>query len=218
MPRFANNIGTLDPLRLGPSDIVTLSGNLTAIWDRENLLRRTEPTRSGSLWKFPAHTPECRRSHGASTVLYYGIVGASKGEVRPFPPGTKGWLYYHRPPSRPLISGVIRFRLVPSTHEYDFSSGTDLHFHSGLPFSIHMIQIATEPNYRMLANVLLRDKLVSLDVLERCATCKKDLAMQVFRCEKKQILRVWRTPSYSTLPGQSFYFILRLMRIYSAVP
>ncbi|KAF8960799.1 hypothetical protein BDZ97DRAFT_1921873 [Flammula alnicola] len=57
----------------------------------------------------------------------------------PFPPNTKGVLYYHQPPSEPGVSGQVRFRLCDDITE--FSRGHDLQSKEGTPWNIPLSTI-----------------------------------------------------------------------------
>lgn len=171
-PQYINSITTLDASRLDSRDVITLYGPVSQVWDGKLLARRTEPTVGGSWWSSRVHAPDYQEGNGAVTQLATGgpWLGSdiSTGSSQ-LPHETKGWLYYYRPPSRPPTAGEVRFRLLPPTGKFNFASGTDLSLRSGrLPYAIRLMDIATRINYRMLANVLLRDQLVSQDLLERC--------------------------------------------------
>ncbi|EED78989.1 predicted protein [Postia placenta Mad-698-R] len=77
--------------------------------------------------------------------------------------GGSWWNSRGHTPDRKAGNGALTQLL---TGELDCASGTDLSLRSGhLPYAIRLMDIATRINYRMLANVLLRDQLVSQDLL-----------------------------------------------------
>ncbi|KIM36316.1 hypothetical protein M413DRAFT_449202 [Hebeloma cylindrosporum] len=57
----------------------------------------------------------------------------------PFPPGTKGVLYYHLPPGSPPQAGELRFKKCDSAQQ--FSSGEDLQVDVGQPWSLSLLNV-----------------------------------------------------------------------------
>ena len=53
----------------------------------------------------------------------------------PFPPNTKGFLYYFMSPEKPRIAGEVRFRVTSSDDPASFESGSDLLKPNGQPWS-----------------------------------------------------------------------------------
>ncbi|KAF8816983.1 hypothetical protein BYT27DRAFT_7205417 [Phlegmacium glaucopus] len=80
----------------------------------------------------------------------------------PYPPDTKGFLYYTTPPERPRISGELRFRLTSSDDPMSFASGSDLLRLNGQPWSrpLYVISKSFTPLYQKLRE----DRLVSDDL------------------------------------------------------
>ncbi|OSX61038.1 hypothetical protein POSPLADRAFT_1040330, partial [Postia placenta MAD-698-R-SB12] len=202
--RYTNSITTLDASRLGSSDVITLSGTTTQVWDRTKLARRSKPTAKGSWWK-RVQAPNGRARDGAFTEVNTGSPWLSNDistASNQFPHKPKGWLYYYRPPSRPPTAGEVRFRLLPPTGELDFASGTDLSLRSGhLPYAIRLLEIATSARYRTLANVLLRDQLISQDLLEHW---KKQTNIRVIHRKTPQFLFGIEDPFIINLSDVSF--------------
>jgi len=132
---------------------------------------RVKPTRNGSLLKrSPSISDEYWRTQAYVKPFYSSDYEYGSHRNLPFPPDSFGWLYFYRRADRPTITGEVRFRLTLSGNPKDFASGSDLLLPDGLPWKIPLLHIATLPQFKMLRNVLLRDKLVDFDVLARCDT------------------------------------------------
>lgn len=57
----------------------------------------------------------------------------------PFPAGTSGFLYLHKPPAwAPQIAYELRFRVTKSSNPTSFSAGHDLQY-EGLPWSVPLL-------------------------------------------------------------------------------
>ncbi len=52
------------------------------------------------------------------------LCGPNHDSTVPFPPNTRGFLYYHNPPKAPPFVGELRFRCANSLE--DFPNGKDL--------------------------------------------------------------------------------------------
>ncbi|KAJ7810855.1 hypothetical protein B0H14DRAFT_2861910 [Mycena olivaceomarginata] len=90
------------------------------------------------------------------------------GEYQPFPPGTRGFLYYHAPKHLPAIAGGLRFRITPRGHPASFPDGHDLH-HEGLPWEISLSTIASAVGRKtVLRQQLLNEGLVTQTDLDKC--------------------------------------------------
>jgi len=76
----------------------------------------------------------------------------------PFPPGTKGFFYYHQPPALPPIAGEMRFRICDSASQ--FANGKDLDVEIGEPWNIPLINIVKVSCYQEVLTLLLREGLV----------------------------------------------------------
>ncbi|KAF6759422.1 hypothetical protein DFP72DRAFT_1063796 [Ephemerocybe angulata] len=85
----------------------------------------------------------------------------------PFPPGSRGFLYYHRETVKAACAGEIRFRVVdvgsPSASAADlFASGRDLLDYTGYrPWRIHLTQLYTAQRYDPIRRLLLSQGLIS---------------------------------------------------------
>ncbi|RDB21633.1 hypothetical protein Hypma_011286 [Hypsizygus marmoreus] len=88
---------------------------------------------------------------------------------RPFPDNCRGFLYYHRDPHLPAISGTVRFRLTPDARASSFSAGTDLLLPDRPePWSVWLAAIANAKTYDGFLQLLRKDSVVSPSLLELC--------------------------------------------------
>ncbi|KAF5342649.1 hypothetical protein D9611_002025 [Ephemerocybe angulata] len=84
----------------------------------------------------------------------------------PFPPNSRGFLYYHSRPGLPPGAGEIRFRVVDSrsaSHSAAdlFANGRDLLDHTGhRPWRIHMLQLYAARDYDPVRRLLLSNGLI----------------------------------------------------------
>ncbi|KAJ7079358.1 hypothetical protein C8R43DRAFT_910147 [Mycena crocata] len=95
---------------------------------------------------------------------------------QPFPPGTRGFLYFRSAPQHlhPMAGGV-RFRITPAAHPSTFSAGYDL-LHQGLPWQVALRNIATATGPKVvLRDQLLHEGLITQEQLHKClaATSQK---------------------------------------------
>lgn len=85
----------------------------------------------------------------------YGVGYTSQS---PFPPGTKGFFYYHQPPALPPTAGEMRFRICDDASQ--FANGKDLEVEIGEPWNIPLINIVKVSCYKEIQALLLREGLV----------------------------------------------------------
>ncbi|KAF6757081.1 hypothetical protein DFP72DRAFT_1065915 [Ephemerocybe angulata] len=84
----------------------------------------------------------------------------------PFPPGSRGFLYYHSRPGQRGSAGEIRFRVVDTGSSSDlaadlFASGRDLLDHTGYRlWRIHMLQLYTVRRYDAIRRLLQSQGLI----------------------------------------------------------
>lgn len=104
------------------------------------------------------------------------------GSGKPFPPNTRGFLYYHSPAFMPPTAGEIRFRLTQSSSPKDFYTGSDLLLPNGLPWSLPLVRLAHGLYHRaeglpfrqgVLVELLAQDKLVNTATLNGIAVSLK---------------------------------------------
>ncbi|KAF8198378.1 hypothetical protein K438DRAFT_1759744 [Mycena galopus ATCC 62051] len=87
---------------------------------------------------------------------------------QPFPPGTRGFLYYYVPRHLPPMAGGLRFRITPRGHPASFEDGHDL-LHEGLPWEISLVNIASAVGRKtVLRDQLLKEGLVTQADLDHC--------------------------------------------------
>ncbi|RDB29745.1 hypothetical protein Hypma_013746 [Hypsizygus marmoreus] len=96
-------ISTLDPSRLQDSDFLDLSNGITSASLIASAATNLIPHAASSLF------PQIPRT----TVQFYYYGGAVPRKT--FPTDARGFLYYHRDPELPPISGAVRFRLMPES-------------------------------------------------------------------------------------------------------
>ncbi|KAF5312581.1 hypothetical protein D9619_002463 [Psilocybe cf. subviscida] len=83
------------------------------------------------------------------------LVYASSGQRFPFPPNSRGVLYYHQAPGSPTES-QIRFRLCDTVG--DFQQGTDLLLPNGSPWSISFTRMLKFPERHAAFRGLLKNE------------------------------------------------------------
>ncbi|KAF6755444.1 hypothetical protein DFP72DRAFT_341254 [Ephemerocybe angulata] len=134
--RHKRIVSNLDPNCLKMSDIVDLSGTVQ---------------------------PSVRFGGGSGTRLHYHYVRGS--HYTPFPPNSRGFLYYHSRPGLPPGAGEIRLRVADSGLALSpadlFASGRDLWDDAGhRPWRMHMLQLYTTRNYDPIRQLLLSQGLI----------------------------------------------------------
>ncbi|TFY69380.1 hypothetical protein EVG20_g3173 [Dentipellis fragilis] len=129
---------TLDPTRLTPSDFCIISA--------KNRARPFREYRGVAPFQF----------------YYSRLDGKPK-----FPPGTQGFFYYASPSrgSGPDEHGEVRFRVTPGDDVMDFAAGQDLLYPDGLPWKVTLGRIALHKTYNDVSVMLLRDNLVTEEML-----------------------------------------------------
>ncbi|RDB31118.1 hypothetical protein Hypma_000041 [Hypsizygus marmoreus] len=195
-------VSTLDPSRLQDSDFLDLSNGIS----RARLVASTPILLHPSASSSP---PERRRY--PISIHYHG-----KTRLRiPFPAHTRGFLYYHRDPELPPISGALRFRVMPDscTTTSGFGAGTDLMLPNGrAPWSIWLVTIANASKYIGVKQLLLSDGLVTPELLEHCKHLGARFGIPnglnqmyrytLFRLEQPFVLDLSSTPRISVVGPQ----------------
>ncbi|KAF5377847.1 hypothetical protein D9615_006724 [Tricholomella constricta] len=109
-----------------------------------------------------------------SIKLYTGSARftylSSRLSKKPFPPNTRGFLYWHHDPSLPPTAGGIRFRLGDEADPNLFSTGTDLLYPNAMPWTIHLLSLACGSDYGSMKAQLIAERLVdaaSFESLEK---------------------------------------------------
>lgn len=133
-------ISTLDPRKLSPSDLSDIS------------LTRHATTTIGAPPNVPFETFETFETLRPT----------------PFAPDRRGFFYYHTPLNLPLTAGEVRFRLTHDGDPKTFDNASDLLAPSGLPWSIPIWRIASLSRYSSMKDLLLKENLISEDLLVQC--------------------------------------------------
>ncbi|KAG6908845.1 hypothetical protein DXG01_003011 [Tephrocybe rancida] len=141
--RIYRTIGTLNQTQLQPTDFMDLSE------------RRCPYIQIRSIDSCP---------------LRYGFHRAN---IIPFPPNTRGFLYYHNPQNLPETCAEVRFRLTPTNDPADFVNGTDLIGHNATPWSITPLNLSFS-TYASIRSHLIRAGLM-----------KKSFANSMIKLTKK---------------------------------
>ncbi|KAJ7082629.1 hypothetical protein B0H15DRAFT_952345 [Mycena belliarum] len=144
-PRFQRHrrlVSTLDPSLITPADYMDLSGRSEFIFH------------SGA-----------GDSEGLRRLLYYV---KRKDQYIPFPDDTHGFIYYCSQPHINPMAGSVRFRVTQDNAPSSFARGHDLLTVDGAPWQMILPQIACRPSWAWIASHLLRDGLVTDDLLSRC--------------------------------------------------
>lgn len=104
-------------------------------------------------------------------TVHYAAENAARV---PFPPNTRGFIYYQKPAYLPATAGEIRFRLTTGDNPKLFAAGSDLLLPNGMPWSVPLLGIVRSaadsdlPRSGLL-NTLLDDGIVSKTLLEHSA-------------------------------------------------
>jgi hypothetical protein len=95
-----------------------------------------------------------------------------------YPPGTKGFFYYHQPPTLPPVAGELRFRICDTASQ--FTNGKDLEINSGQPWRVPLHSLSKSSMYSCLRDVLLEEGLVDpqlmADVARLLGSCRQSTA------------------------------------------
>ncbi|CAK5267433.1 unnamed protein product [Mycena citricolor] len=121
---------------------------------------KPEKLRFSDRLDFAGRKYPCIASHktsegeGTAALLMYDYV---QYNWLPFPPHTKGFLYFHRPPDVPCSAWGIRFRIC--SEPAGFHAGHDLLNFNQTPWHLTLGSIGR--SYPLLCELLLREKLVT---------------------------------------------------------
>ena len=139
-------ISTFDEGRLRKEDLLDVSGR----WRGQFLLESQRSKKEGDVQLLP------RFCH-------------INGDLLRFPSQTRGFLYYHTPPTLPATAGGLRFCLVEEPADVLAHKGTrDLLLPNGLPWQIPLLSIVREAHFEHLFRQLQVDGLVSRDLIAQC--------------------------------------------------
>ncbi|KAJ6578860.1 hypothetical protein DFH09DRAFT_348953 [Mycena vulgaris] len=126
-------VTTLDPARISPSNFFDISQSSL----------RSEFRKMSSKQVSDAHSRQFGNQISTSST--------------PFPPETRGFLYYHSPPNQSPLAGGIRFRVATDADQRSFVEGHDLLINSGLPWNIPIWELCTLRQYGKLRKILISD-------------------------------------------------------------
>ncbi|KAJ7082661.1 hypothetical protein B0H15DRAFT_1024426 [Mycena belliarum] len=137
---------TLNPSLIIPADYMDVSGRRQFVF-------------------YSGLTTGAGDSEGRRLALNYV---RQKGRYIQFPDNTHGFLYYKSHPHNTSLAGSVRFRVTHDNAPSSFAHGHDLLTPSGAPWQVILPQIAYRPRFASVAAQLLRDCLVTKDLLSRC--------------------------------------------------
>ncbi|PPR01580.1 hypothetical protein CVT24_005871 [Panaeolus cyanescens] len=145
-------------------------------------IRTLNPSRFVEL-----NQPAITLSHGLAPFLSlptgrmtFGYMYTSEAKDIPFPPGTRGFLYYHLPPGRPPFSATVRFRVTPSPDPASFADGYDLpiplsHQHVPGPWQLRIPKLVVRRGASPLVDLLQSEGLLHPTTIE-CVKRNYDMA------------------------------------------
>ncbi|KAJ7110625.1 hypothetical protein C8R44DRAFT_856894 [Mycena epipterygia] len=136
-------ISTLDPKLLQPEDILDISHK-----------------KSSTI-----HFQDSGIPRGPGAELFY--IQTKTGHP-PFPPNSRGFLYYHSEAHASPLASSVRFRLTPDNTPSSFLRGQDLLAPCGLPWRISLPQIACHTGHTKLRKQLLHENLATEEQLSHC--------------------------------------------------
>ncbi|KAF9018587.1 hypothetical protein BDP27DRAFT_1440162 [Rhodocollybia butyracea] len=86
-----------------------------------------------------------------------------------FPPGTRGYLYLHRPDGIHPCAATLRFRICDRRlpPQESFARGKDLLSYTGAPWELTMLKLFILECIRNFREGLLHDKMMSLEAIEQ---------------------------------------------------
>jgi hypothetical protein len=92
-----------------------------------------------------------------------------------FPDDANGFFYYFTPSKASPIAGQLRFRITPSADPSSWSSGRDLCWpRMNIEWMVPLLKIVQDrPMHSALRTLLLADKLISPELVERCMELRK---------------------------------------------
>ncbi|KAJ7630015.1 hypothetical protein DFH06DRAFT_1337937 [Mycena polygramma] len=97
----------------------------------------------------------------------HGIHMAT-GDI-PFPPDSRGFLYYRSPPHQSPLAGGIRFRVADQPDKAGFLAGHDLMMAHGLPWHIPIWELLERRQFARIVKILTADGFAPPLFKEACA-------------------------------------------------
>ncbi|EJF58864.1 hypothetical protein BD309DRAFT_993080 [Dichomitus squalens] len=121
------------------------------------------------------------------------------GNGKPIPAGLAGYFYYYAPGGPvPPTAGEIRFRVIPrgppNLHLFNQSQNLLSDSERGLPWHLPLTTIAARDSYQVYREVLLRDGLVSPELLARAAEMGREVLGERSGGRKAQVVHGFRQP------------------------
>ncbi|KAF9481915.1 hypothetical protein BDN70DRAFT_919478 [Pholiota conissans] len=134
----------------------------------------SRPTRSEPRASLQTLRPENLVSSGQTVFDFSGcetktVLGSllsyttHSSKIAPFPEGTRGVLYHC--PGATLIAGQVRMRICNDVA--DFDKGNDLLVNGMWPWAVDLWRLVKFPRNDRLLNLLLREGLISPDIVDK---------------------------------------------------
>ncbi|KIM71492.1 hypothetical protein PILCRDRAFT_17027 [Piloderma croceum F 1598] len=167
----ARFISTLDPSRLTPSDYQSLSKNTYVALCPRNLRSYNPLFDLGPKVDIDASVSlQHDTSYTKPDVSFVQYARDEHNNPAFFPDDAKGFFYYFTPSKASPVGGQLRFRITPSADPTSWSSGRDLCWpRSDIEWKVHLMTIVrVHPKLAALRTLLLAEKLVSPELMERC--------------------------------------------------
>jgi len=162
-------ISTLDPSRLTPSDYQSLSRNTYVTLCPRNL--PYNPLFDLGH-KVDMDTSVSQQHDTLYTKPHLSFVQYARDKHNNpvfFPDDAKGFFYYFTPSKASPIAGHLRFRITPSADPASWSSGRDLCWPNNVEWKVQLMTIIqVHPQLTALRTLLLAEKLISPELVERC--------------------------------------------------
>ncbi|THU88752.1 hypothetical protein K435DRAFT_969370 [Dendrothele bispora CBS 962.96] len=117
-------------------------------------------------------------------LLYFNSVGYIIGytyigkRLRPFPPNTRGFLYFHQSSTLPSITKSIRLRLCEDPSK--FNESQDLLAPDGNPWDLSLFQLMNQKNAKPFVEELVREGYITEEELELCRNIMKNAGILHF--------------------------------------
>lgn len=148
-PERINILSTLDPSRLTETDLMDISGFHT-----KAIFFQSDSKPPGDPLRYLRRPPQ----------------------VFPFPPRTRGFLYFKSDADLSPLAGGVRFRITPNDAPSSFPEGRDLLLPSGVPWQVMLATIAVRGCYPKMRDQILRENLASPEQISQCQHIFETLA------------------------------------------
>ncbi|KAJ7692127.1 hypothetical protein B0H17DRAFT_547179 [Mycena rosella] len=148
----SHNVSTLSQALLTPADYIDISQCMAC--------RITFPGATQPDHGFPYGFVHRENPPGQNHKVH--------AEPVPFPPHSRGFLYYQTDPQAGPLERQRPLRLTPDNSPASFPAGEDLRAPHGLPWQIALSQVASRSLYAPVGAQLVTDALVTPAQLARC--------------------------------------------------